>query len=188
MSGRNLFKKGKFIINLFVKIVSFFPKFLIVFLWDIISPYSQLLFIGVRYVILKSLVKECGDNVRIGKNVTIIYWDRLKIGSNVSIHANSYIDAAGFISIGDYVSIAHDSSILSTNHTWESKEIPIKYNDVVLMPVVIGNDVWIGSGCRILAGVNISERVVIAAGAVVNKNCESNFVYGGIPAKIIKDI
>lgn len=188
ISGRFLFKKSKVIIWLGVKLFSVFPMFIRILLWDIISPFSQLLFIGIRYLLLSSMINECGKNVKIGKNVTIMAWHNLKVGNNVSIHANCYIDASGYISIGNNVSIAHNTSILSTNHTWANKTIPIKYNDVDLMPVSMGNDIWIGCGCRILAGVNIQNRVIIAAGAVVNKDCESNYIYGGIPSKILKNI
>lgn len=188
ISGRDKFSKAKKVILISVKIISIFPRFFRVFLWDWTSRYSQVLFIGIRYILLKSLLKECGDNVRIGSNVTIVNWNQLSIGSNVSIHSNCYIDAAGGIEIGNDVSIAHNTSILSTNHQWEDVSIPIKYNSVVFGPVKIKDDVWIGCGCRVLANVEISSRSIIAAGAVVNKNIESNIIVGGIPAKKIKDI
>jgi acetyltransferase-like isoleucine patch superfamily enzyme len=106
----------------------------------------------------------------------------------VSIHPNCYIDATGQISIGNNVSIAHNTSILSAEHTWGDSGLPIKYNKVELKPVSIENDVWIGCGCRILAGVTISHRVIIAARAVVNCNCKSNTIHGVVPAKLIKKI
>lgn len=67
-------------------------------------------------------------------------------------------------------------------------DIPIKYNEVKLSRVTILDDVWIGCACRILSGTTIDHRCIIAAGAVVNRDCESNKIYGGIPVKIIKKI
>ena len=188
MNGRILFKKLKFIIIFSSTILKFSPKFFRIFLWDCMSKYSQILFIGLRYLILKSLVKSCGNNVRIGTNVTITHWESFTIGDNVSIHSNCYLDGAGGIEVGNDVSIAHNSSILSSNHSWEDNSMPIKYNPVLLKKVILENDVWIGCGCRILAGVTISSRTIIAAGAVVNKNTDGNSIYGGIPAKKIKSI
>lgn len=188
MSGRSLFKRSKIIIKVGIAIFSLFPKFISILIWDMVSSFSQLPFIGIRYLILKTMTKECGENVRIGKNVTIISWANLIIGKNVSIHSGCYIDATGSIKIGDNVSIAHNSSILSTNHQYTDETIPIKYNPVIAKRVVINDDVWIGCGCQILSGVIIEERSIIAAGAVVNKNVESNSIYGGIPARKIKTI
>ena len=153
-----------------------------------LKNFSLKPFIAIRYIILKSLIKECGDNVRIGCNVTIVHWHELSLGSNISIHDNCYIDGAGSLIIKNNVSIAHNSSILTTNHSWQDKLIPIKYNAVTLQKVIINDDVWVGCACRILAGVEIGSRSVIASGAVVNKNVLSNSIYAGVPAKFIKQI
>lgn len=53
--------------------------------------------------------------------------------------------------------------------------------------IEIGENVWIGAKATILKGVNIGENTVIAAHALVNKNCESNCVYAGTPAVKIKN-
>lgn len=54
------------------------------------------------------------------------------------------------------------------------------------IPVVIGNDVWIGANVSILPGVHIGDGAVLAAGAVVNKDVEPYEIVGGVPAKHIK--
>ncbi|GEM62184.1 acetyltransferase [Sphingobacterium faecium NBRC 15299] len=187
-SGRDQFKKSKFIINLFYKLFNCFPKVLLIYVWNCMSNHSQILFVGLRYVILKCLIKNIGENIKIGTNVQILGWNNLEIGDNVSIHSNCYIDANGGIKIGNNVSIAHNSTILSANHDWTDESVPIKYNPVTFKPVTISDDVWVGCGCRILAGVKINSRSVIAAGAVVNKDIESNTIVGGVPAKILKRI
>lgn len=187
-TGREKFNRNKKVIGVLVKLFRLFPKSFLLFIWNCTSNHSQIIFVGVRYVILKSLLRSCGDNIKIGTNVQILGWEKLSIGTNVSIHSNCYIDANGEIEIKDDVSIAHNSTILSTNHDWNDSSLPIKYNPVTFGKVVIYNDVWIGCGCRILAGVNIASRSIIAAGAVVNKNVQSNTIVGGVPAKIIKQI
>lgn len=53
-------------------------------------------------------------------------------------------------------------------------------------PVVIKDDVWIGSGVIILKGVTIGEGSIIAAGALVNKDINPYSIVGGVPAKILK--
>ena len=52
--------------------------------------------------------------------------------------------------------------------------------------MVIGNDVWIGHGAVLLAGVKVGDGAVIAAGAVVTKDVEPYAVVGGVPAKTIR--
>jgi acetyltransferase-like isoleucine patch superfamily enzyme len=52
--------------------------------------------------------------------------------------------------------------------------------------IVIGNDVWIGMGSKIMSGVIIGDGAVIAANSVVTKNIEPYTIVGGNPAKFIK--
>jgi acetyltransferase-like isoleucine patch superfamily enzyme len=52
--------------------------------------------------------------------------------------------------------------------------------------IVIGNDVWIGTGATILSGVHIGHGAVVAAGAIVTKNVPDYAIVGGAPAKVIK--
>lgn len=54
-------------------------------------------------------------------------------------------------------------------------------------PIIIGNNVWIGSNAIILKGVNIGDGAVIAAGSVVNKDVPPCCLVGGVPARIIRE-
>lgn len=187
MNGRRKFRVFKMAIDIAVCATALFPQCFCVFLWDVTSAFRQLPFIGLRYVLLKRLCKQIGDNVRIGTGVIICAWDRLELGNNVSLHDGCYVDASGGIKIGNDVSIAHQTSILSSNHSWGDPLLPIKYNAIILEPVQIMDDVWVGCGCRILAGVSIGARSVVAAGAVVTKPISGDGIYGGIPTKKIKE-
>lgn len=51
----------------------------------------------------------------------------------------------------------------------------------------VGNDVWIGHGAIIIAGVKIGDGAIVAAGSVVTKDVEPCTIVGGNPAKFIKN-
>ena len=55
-------------------------------------------------------------------------------------------------------------------------------------PVLIDDNVFIGTRSIICKGVHIGKNSIVAAGSVVVKNIPENEVWGGNPAKFIKKI
>lgn len=53
-------------------------------------------------------------------------------------------------------------------------------------PVVIGNDVWIGTRSMVLDGVTIGDGAIVAAGSVVTRDVLPYSVVGGVPARLIR--
>lgn len=188
MTGREQFNRFKPIIIFLVYVFNFFGKKINYKLLILIRNLNGKLGILLRFVLVKNISKNVGDNVSIHPGVFLFNVDKIDFGNNVSIHPMCYIEGVGGIKIGNDVSIAHSTSLLSTNHSWSDPLLPIKYNEQKNETIVINNDVWIGCGVRILPGVTINERCVIAAGAVVNNNIEANSLVGGVPAKFLKSI
>lgn len=129
------------------------------------------------------------------KLVNVFMGDLTIVGGNVHIQ---------YATIGKYCSIAEDVRIglgihpldqesthpafYSPQSRWKQYITPqIPENLVEYKPVIIGDDVWIGTGAIILDGVTIGNHVVVAAGAVVTKDVPEYAVVGGIPARIIKN-
>ncbi|MCW2262041.1 MULTISPECIES: acyltransferase [Sphingobacterium] len=188
MKGRDKFKALKPIFTILILFFKILPKVICEIFWSIIMPFNGLLAKGIRYSILKANAKEVGDNLSVGANTIIKNWQNFSCGNNVSIHENCVVDCDGEVKIGNNVSIAHASSLVAANHTWSDYSVPIKYNPLTVIGIIIYDDVWIGCGVRILDGVRIHSRSIIAAGAVVNRIVESNSLVGGVPAKLIKKI
>ncbi len=108
----------------------------------------------------------------------------IQIGKNVFInHACTFLDMGG-ITIEDDVLIGPKVNLITENH-------PIDPGDrkaLVLSPVVVKRNAWIGASATILPGVTIGENSVVAAGAVVTSDVQPNTIVGGVPARIIKKI
>ena len=186
MRGRDKFSKFKPIINLMVKIISILPHKMRIKKFYRLRYKKGVLGILRRYIYLKSLSPECGDNVAVHEGVFLLSPHKISFGDNVSIHPMCYIDATGKITIGNDVSIAHGTTIMSSTHTYNDRDIPIKDQKVILKETNISDNIWIGAKATIIAGVNIHRGCVIGAGGVVAKDCEENSVYVGVPARKIK--
>lgn len=186
--GRDQFGRFRGLLRIAEAMLKPVPRPLLQWMWVLSDWLPDLPGVAMRYVLLRRMAKRCGDNVLIGRSVELRYPERLVIGSNVSIHKQCYIDAYGGLIIEDEVSIAHQSSVVSFQHTWNDPSLPIRDNPVMGSAIRIGRDVWIGCGVRILAGVEIGARAVVAAGAVVNKPVAAGTLAAGVPARAVKSI
>lgn len=97
--------------------------------------------------------------------------------------------------IGDFCSIALNTMfILGGNHNYnhfstfpsEVKFLGKKRESYSNGPIIVSDDVWIGTNSIILSGVTIGRGVVIAAGSVVVKDVPPYAIVGGNPARLIK--
>jgi acyl-[acyl carrier protein]--UDP-N-acetylglucosamine O-acyltransferase len=53
-------------------------------------------------------------------------------------------------------------------------------------PIIIEDEVWLGTNALIMSGVRIGKGAIVAAGAIVTKDVPPYAIVGGNPARIIK--
>lgn len=107
-----------------------------------------------------------------------------RIGKRVYInHACTLLDM-GTITIEDDVLIGPKVNLISEGHP----VAPEDRKSLIVKPVTIKRNAWIGAGATILPGVTVGENAIVAAGAVVNKDVPANTIVGGVPATVIKAI
>ena len=115
---------------------------------------------------------------------TADFGKNISFGKNVFVNAGCHFQDQGGIKIGDGVLIGHNVVLATANHALA----PSKSRKLFYKPIVIGDNVWIGSNAVILQGVTIGEWAVVAAGAVVTKDVAPYTIVGGVPAKFIKNV
>ncbi|WP_305121102.1 CatB-related O-acetyltransferase [Desertivirga xinjiangensis] len=144
---------------------------------------------------------ELRGNIYVGPNSVIhktIMNGTVYVGKNTTINGpgTEFYSIGHPITIGSYCSIARGTAIQEHNHNWNSAtSYFIKYrifnkpygSDVVSKgPIILGNDVWIGTQSVILTGVTIGDGAVVAANSVVTKDVPPYAIVGGTPAKVLK--
>jgi len=128
-----------------------------------------------------------GRSVEIYSKVIIHDVARVSIGDNTTIGAFSVLFGSGKITIGQDVLISTNCSIFSITHRTDALAQGKLYRETRSMaPVEIGNNVWIGTGCRILPGVSIGDNSIVGAGSVVTRSLPAGVVAIGVPAKIVR--
>lgn len=140
----------------------------------------------------KGSMKFCGKHVYIRPSSSDFkgLWN-LSVGDYTSIPKGSvFYCTEAPLTIGKKVIFGPRPTIITGDHRIDviGKYImdsieKLPENDA---PVVIEDDVWVGSNVTILKGVTIGRGSVIAAGAVVTKSCPPYSIIGGVPAKVLK--
>lgn len=114
------------------------------------------------------------------------YGGDIHIGESSFIGPSCVIYGHGGLTIGRYVKIAAHCVVIPSNHNNADINEYIYKQGETTKGIEIEDDVWIGSGVRVLDGVCIKKGSVIGAGAVVTKSTETYGVYAGIPARKIR--
>lgn len=126
-----------------------------------------------------------------GDTKTIIYVEKsakLLIGNGVKI-SNTTFFAKCSIEVGERTYIGGGARIYDSDFHSIYPEYRLNGNTHILSaPVVIGKRVFIGSNVQILKGVIIGDDCVVGAGSVVTKSIPAGQIWGGNPAKFIKNI
>jgi maltose O-acetyltransferase len=131
----------------------------------------------------KLILTKCGKNVNIEKGA--VFSPSVELGDNSGIGIRARIN--GKVIIGKDVMMGPDVCIYTRNHAFDRTDIPMNLQGMTPeKPVIIGDDVWIGTRVTILAVVHIGTGAIIGAGAVVTKDVPDYAVVGGNPARVIK--
>lgn len=107
-----------------------------------------------------------------------------RVGKEVFVNFGcTFLDQGG-ITIEDGVFIGPGAKILTEHHPEE----PASRHRLLVKPVVIRRNAWIGAGAVILPGVTVGQNAIVGAGAVVTKDVPDNAVAAGVPAKVSRSI
>lgn len=149
-------------------------------IWNIFWDFTR----GLLY---SPAFKKVGRDIYIAKNVSFGGIYNIEIGHHVSINQGCNLYGDFGIKIGNYVRLSPYVQLYSANYILKKGQ-NYGENGKKGKEIVIGNNVWIGSGSVVLPGVKIGDNSVIGALSLVNKDIPSEEIWGGAPAKFIRKI
>ena len=162
-------------------------NFISITIWNLfVNTLGKSLFISnkLRFILYKIAgMRTESSNIRSG---CAFRGKSVFIEKGVFINHNVFIDAWESVTIKENTAIAFDVMICTSSHKIGSSSK--RAGESQRKPIIIGKGCWIGARSIILPGVTIGDGCVIAAGSVVNKDCNSNSLYAGNPAKFIRKL
>lgn len=137
----------------------------------------------IRRTIYRLLHMKIGRHTRIMMGVKIYSPHRISIGERTIINEYCYLDGRGGITIGDDVTIATYSKLITAAHDIDSSDF-----HYYARPIVIKNNVAIFSDSVVLGGAIIQKGCVFSAKSLIRKGEYPDAgIYAGNPAKYIRN-
>lgn len=134
---------------------------------------------------MRLFAESLGDDVVIKHNAQLGAGVGLVVGSRSQLGHNCRI--GNFVTLGSDVLMGPDVVIMTSSHAFDDLAATIiEQGALPIRPVVVGNNVWIGTRVIILPGVRVGDGAVIAAGSVVTKDVPENAIVGGVPARVLR--
>lgn len=126
---------------------------------------------AIKRFILRFYGAKVGRKVIIKPKVWIKYPWFLKIGDYSWIGRNVQIDNLALVEIGKNTCISQDACLLTGNHNFR-----VKTFDLIINPIIIQDEVWIGAYCKIMPGSIIKKSSVLQANITFKGTLDSNVV------------
>ncbi len=130
--------------------------------------------------------KSCGKNLQITKDVRLYNCSNISFGNDVFLSAGTWIMASCNVTIEDEVMLGPYSIVITGDHTKIGNSF--RFGEAVRGPIKLRKGCWIASHAVVTRGVTVGQGSLLAACSVANKDIPDNSLYGGVPAKKIKEI
>ena len=141
---------------------------------------------GERTALLKRLLGKTGERLTIEPDFHCDYGTNITVGEDFYANFNLVILDVAPVTIGRNVLFAPNVSLYTAGHPIhpDSRRPDYEYG----LPIVIGDDVWLGGGVTVVPGVTIGRGAVIGAGSVVTKDIPPMVLAAGNPCRVIRPI
>lgn len=134
----------------------------------------------------RKLFGKTGESFYVNPPLHVDYGRHVEIGENFYANMDCIFLDVNKIIFGNNVMVGPRVGFYTAGHPTDPtiRILELEFG----LPIVVGDNVWIGANATILHGVTIGENAIVAAGAVVTKNVPANTIVGGNLARIIREI
>lgn len=152
----------------------------------LIQQFNGLIDNDARLPILQQLLGRAGQGLWIEPPFYVDYGSNIYMGAGVFLNIDCVLLDCNTITIGNHVQIAPKVQLYTATHpTDPSRRLA---GEEYALPIVIGDNVWLGGGVIVGPGVTIGANTTIGAGSVVTKDIPANAVAVGNPCRVVKKI
>jgi acetyltransferase-like isoleucine patch superfamily enzyme len=128
-----------------------------------------------------------GHGVFLGRGTILSCKDGdIELGDHVNIGFHSEVFSGSRVTVGAYGLFAAYTYLVGGGHEFDRPDVPVIEQGRSSRGIVLGENVWLGTGAKVLDGVRVGRDVVVGAGAVVTEDLPDGVVAVGVPARAVR--
>jgi acetyltransferase-like isoleucine patch superfamily enzyme len=130
---------------------------------------------------------EIGDGVFLGRGTILSCKDGdILLGDHTNLGFHCEIFSGSTVSVGHHGLFAAQAYLVGGGHEFEAADAAVIDQPRTSRGIALGDNVWLGTGAKVLDGVRIGSDVVVGANAVVNADLPDGAIAAGVPARVLR--
>ena len=128
-----------------------------------------------------------GNGVFLGRGTILSCKDGdIVLGDQTNLGFHCEVFSASTVTVGRHGLFAAYTYLVGGGHEFDRADVPVIDQARSSRGIALGDNVWLGTGTKVLDGVRIGRDVVVGAGAVVTEDLPDGAVAVGIPARVVR--
>lgn len=130
---------------------------------------------------------DIGDGVFLGRGTILSCKDGdIRLGEHTNLGFHCEIFSGSTVTVGRHGLFAAQAYLVGGGHEFEGGDVAVIDQPRVSKGIALGENVWLGTGAKVLDGVRIGSDVVVGANAVVNVDLPDGAIAAGVPARVLR--
>ena len=144
---------------------------------------------GIEIRAHKNSIIRIEDNVRLDRGIRLLSTNNslIQIGKGSRIGLYTVFNGGDSINIGPKCLISGFCYLQTSMHKFEKLNVPVQEQGYQHLPVILNEDVWLGTHVVVLPGITLGRGTVVGSNAVVTKSFGDYKILAGLPAKEINN-
>jgi len=130
---------------------------------------------------------DIGDGVFLGRGTILSCKDGdIRLGARTNLGFHCEVFSGSSVTVGRHGLFAAYVYLVGGGHEFERGDLAVIEQPRSSRGIALGDNVWLGTGAKVLDGVTLGSHVVVGANAVVNTDLPDGAVAAGVPARILR--
>jgi len=129
-----------------------------------------------------------GEGVFLGRGTILSCKDGdIELGDHTNLGFHCEVFSASRVRVGRHGLFAAQTYLVGGGHDFGDPERPVLEQQRSSRGIELGDNVWLGTGTKVLDGVRIGRNVVVGAGSVVREDLPDGVIAAGVPARVLRE-